>query len=320
MGEKNNFTKEELNLAKQVSMRKLVEALGYTYINIGHYGSVKEIDSIRIYNDRSWYRWSEKGSKNGGSQIDFLMEFENKNIVESVNFLLELDGINIENNPVKNHSDYEQKNKQIKAEKKEFVLPERCENSYRRLYAYLIQKREIDKNVIDYFVKNNLCFETKEHHNICFCGYDKDGNVRFASMRGTLDDYGKIFKGDVYGNDKNYGVNIVNQKSNVLNVFEASIDMMSFCCLENDINKTNKLALGMVADNPLATFLNENPNIDTIHLWLDMDAPGRKAANNLELKYTALGYNVENHELPEGKDLNEYLKIVNSDLMRGRCR
>lgn len=101
MGEKNNFTKEELNLAKQVSMRKLVEALGYTYINIGHYGSVKEIDSIRIYNDKSWYRWSEKGSKNGGSQIDFLMEFENKNIVEAVNFLLELDGINIENNPVK---------------------------------------------------------------------------------------------------------------------------------------------------------------------------------------------------------------------------
>ncbi len=36
-----------------------------------------------------------------------------------------------------------------------------------------------------------------------FVGKDTEGIPRFASQRGTLDKYGKPFKGDVTGNDKN---------------------------------------------------------------------------------------------------------------------
>ena len=65
------------------------------------------------------------------------------------------------------------------------------------------------------------------HHNIVYCGYDPEGKIRYAGMRGTADLYGKKFKMDVPGNDKNYGVNIVRKESVDLKVFESVIDCMS---------------------------------------------------------------------------------------------
>lgn len=44
------------------------------------------------------------------------------------------------------------------------------------------------------------------------------------------------------GNDKNFGINIVNTDSEELKVFEASIDLMSYLDLTGDY-KSNKLVL-----------------------------------------------------------------------------
>ena len=137
-------------------------------------------------------------------------------------------------------------------------------------------------------------------------------------MHGTYDLNGKTYKGDVSGNDKKYGVNIISKNSKTINVFEACIDMMSYCCITGDLCKTNKIALGMLSDNPLQTFLKENSQIENINFYLDMDEPGRKAAHDLELKYTSLGYNVENKELEFGKDVNDYLKYLNHENNRNR--
>lgn len=60
-----------------------------------------------------------------------------------------------------------------------------------------------------------------------FCGKGPGRCPTFASQRGTLDKYGKPFKGDVPGNDKTYGVNLVNTHSDTLHVYEAAIDAMS---------------------------------------------------------------------------------------------
>lgn len=61
---------------------------------IGKYYTLKEMDSIRIYNRTNWYRWSrqsEKGS-NGGSQIDFLRVFAGMDVKEAVFWLLDFAG------------------------------------------------------------------------------------------------------------------------------------------------------------------------------------------------------------------------------------
>ena len=69
------------------------------------------------------------------------------------------------------------------------------------------------------------------------------------------------------GNDKNYGFNVVNVNSTELVVFEAAIDLMSYVDIFAD-HESNKLALGMLADAPLATFLREHPQISFIRFCL----------------------------------------------------
>ena len=52
------FTDEELRMAKGVDLCQVAEALGYTVRRIGKYHTLKEMDSIRIYNRTNWFRWS----------------------------------------------------------------------------------------------------------------------------------------------------------------------------------------------------------------------------------------------------------------------
>ena len=182
------------------------------------------------------------------------------------------------------------------------------------LISYLNNERGISKAVIELFLKENLIYESRHYHNIVFKGNDKNGVTRFASMRGVFDKQGKPFKCDVEGNDKNYGFNVVNVNSTELVVFEAAIDLMSYVDIFAD-HESNKLALGMLADAPLATFLREHPQISFIRFCLDGDSPGRKAAAELMGKYYGLGYEVEDCPPPAGyKDYNEWLVATKLNL------
>ena len=200
-------------------------------------------------------------------------------------------------------------------ERKPFVLPEPAgDNSY--LISYLNQERGISRVVIDLFLKDGLIYESRHYHNVVFKGNDKNGVTRFASMRGVFDKQGKPFKCDVTGNDKNYGFNVVNENSTELVVFEAAIDLMSYVDIFTDY-ESNKLALGMLADAPLETFLREHPQITSIRFCLDGDEPGRKAAAELMRKYYELGYEVEDCPPPAGyKDYNEWLVAAKLNLNR----
>lgn len=160
------------------------------------------------------------------------------------------------------------------------------------------------------------------HHNLVFLGKDKEGVVRYATKRGTADIYGKKYRGDVAGNDKNYGINIVNTQSNEVKVFEANIDLMSYLDVTGDY-WSNKLVLGMTADNPLIRFLKDHPYIKRICFCMDNDEAGRQAMfgkkagkpdekdkPGLLEKYAAQGYQTYTDIVPNGtgcKDWNEYL-------------
>lgn len=306
MTNKSSFTSEELAIAKQVDLTAVASALGYTVRKIGNYHTLKEMDSIRIYNRSHWFRWSrqyEKG-ENGGSQIDFLRVFGGMSVKEAVFWLLDFAGYSkyeAKESKLNNQVEY------IKEKKSEFVLPlHNYTNHY--LYDYLCNVRGIRKQVVDYFVHHGLIYESRNYHNIVFKGNDKDGITRFASMRGVFDGNGKTFKCDVKGNDKRYGFNITNEDSDRVIVFEAAIDMMSYMDIYDDFS-TNMIALGMVSDEPLATFLNEHPHITDIIFCLDNDEPGRKATKSLMSKYYELGYEVEDKPVPNGyKDYNEWLQ------------
>lgn len=308
MEERKNVTSEEIELAKSVSMSAIAQAMGYTIERKGVHRVIKEMDSLTIYNDRTWYRWSNKGNKVGGSQIDFVMEFGGFGFVESVKKILDLQGIVPSYIPEKR-----------KDEPKEMILPKKAK-SYKHAYAYLIKTRGLSAEVVNYFVKQGVMYETEEYHNIVFLGKDKNGEVKYAMKRGTMDAYGKSYKGDVPGNNKNYGVNIVQKDSSVLNVFEASIDAMSYLDLTGEYNH-NILVLGMLSDHPLETFLKEHPNIKEINFCLDNDVPahealyGKKDKTGLLQKYQEHGYIVHDKSAPQygnTKDYNEVLKYKTS--------
>lgn len=295
------FTDSELAIAKSVDLTAVASYLGYTVKRVGHYHTLKEMDSIRIYDKSHWFRWSRQYDKgeNGGSQIDFLRVFCGMDIKEAVWWLLDFAGYrrmdDIEKKP---ELKYQVENK-TRQETKKFILPQSAaDNAY--LYSYLEKERGISKTVIDYFVSQNLIYESSPYHNIVFRGNDKKGITKFASMRGVFDRDGKAFKCDVAGNDKRYGFNIANDASTELVVFEGAIDLMSYVDIFSDY-ETNKIALGMLADAPLETFLSEHPQITSIKFCLDGDEPGRKAASQLMEKYYELGYEVE--DCPPPKDI-----------------
>ena len=306
MTEKVRFTQEELAIAKSADLTAVASALGYTVRRVGKYHTLKEMDSIRIYERSHWFRWSRQYVKgeNGGSQIDFLMVFGNMEVKDAVFWLLDFVGYSkgvSEKQPLKH-----QVVLQEKKEAKPFILPERAFNN-RYLYEYLQQNRCLSKEVIDFFVERGLVYESRPYHNIVFLGNDINGVTRFASMRGVFDRDGKGFKCDVVGNDKRYGFNFRNLDSKELVVFEAAIDLLSYVEIKQDFN-SNLLALGMLWDAPLKTFLEENPEIEVIKFALDNDVPGRKATETLMETYFMLGYEVENVAPPmEHKDYNAWL-------------
>ena len=76
------YTDEELAIAKSVDLVAVANALGYQTKRVGSYHTIKEMDSIRIYNRKTWYRWSRQYESEGrdGTQIDFLMTFGNEKV------------------------------------------------------------------------------------------------------------------------------------------------------------------------------------------------------------------------------------------------
>lgn len=315
----SRFTEEELAIAKSVDLTVVALSLGFTVKRVGRYHTLKEMDSVRIYNRSHWFRWSrqyEKGS-NGGSQIDFLRVFAGMEVKEAVYWLLDFVGYRrVQEEDKKLELKYQVS---VELEKtKDFVLPlPSKDNCY--LYSYLREERGLSDSVINYFIDKDLIYESRHYHNVVFKGNDKDGITRFASMRGVFDKEGKSFKCDVTGNDKNYGFNVTNVESTELVVFEAAIDLMSYIDIFSDF-ESNKLALGMLADAPLITFLRENPQISYIRFCFDNDEPGRKASLELCEKYYELGYEVEDIPPPSGfKDYNEWLVAKKRDFIKFQC-
>lgn len=301
--QENRFTDEEMEIARGTDLPNLLESLGYQVKRIGSYHTLKEMDSIRIKNRRTWFRYSEG---RGGDAISFLQRFENKSFPEAVEYLLAYHG-KARDAPDPQKAARSRKNAVQEEEQPiPFALPPPNPDQ-RRVFAYL-RKRGIAPQVIQGFIQAGLLYEEAEHHNCVFVGRDGAGNPVFASKRGTYDLNGAGFKGGVPGSDKEVAFRLPGDPGNdAVLVFEAPIDLMSYCTLHRDVTR-NAVALNCLYDGPLNTYLRENPNIRRIVLCLDADGPGRQAAQRMKDAYEAKGYSVALNHPAQGKDWNEFLQ------------
>ncbi len=75
-----HFTEKEMRLARETDLPTLLTSLGYQVKRIGRYHTTAEMDSLRIKDRRTWFRYSEN---TGGDAIDFLRRFCGKSFLEA---------------------------------------------------------------------------------------------------------------------------------------------------------------------------------------------------------------------------------------------
>lgn len=261
---------------------------------------------MRIKDRRKWFRYSQN---TGGDAITFLQQFCGKSFPEAVEYLLAFHG-RARDSPAKAVPSIKRDEVQ-----KPFALPPRNADD-RRVFAYL-RKRGIAAQVIRQFLNAGLLYEDAVHHNCVFVGRNESGQAKYAGLRGTYDLDGHGFKGDAPGSDKNTGFSLPHDpRSDLVLVFEAPIDLMSYLTLHRDT--TNAVALCGLYDGALQTYLQAHPEIRRIALCLDADKPGQKAARQLQEKYQLQGYAVTVEKPRCGKDWNEYLQKRLCSRERGR--
>ena len=300
---RNRFTDTEMQIARETDLPELLSHLGYQVKRVGRFHTTAEMDSLRIKDRRTWFRYSQN---TGGDAITFLQQFCGKSFPEAVEYLLTFHG---------KARDAPLPQPKPNSPKQEFSLPPRNADD-RRVFAYL-RKRGIAAQVIRQFLNSGLLYEDAEHHNCVFVGKNSAGQVKYAGLRGTYDREGKGFRGDVTGSDKRVGFALpYDRSSDQVFVFEAPIDLMSYLTLHR--NTPNALALCGLYDGALQAYLTDHPQIKRIELCLDADEPGQKAAQQLQEKYQLQGYAVTVEKPRCGKDWNEYLQRKICSRERGR--
>ena len=292
------YTDEQKQLAGSVDLPTFLRMRGETLVPVGrefklvyHDGYGKH-DSITI----SGSQWYDHKNQIGGGPIKFMREHYGMNFQEAMQALLGHSALPLthEVQPV------------MEKKKKEFRLPEANDNMH-RVYAYLIKQRFIAPEVITHFAKKKLLYEDKKHHNAVFVGVDGNGIPRQAHKRSTTT-FGNSFRQTIEGSDTKYSFAHFG-KSNMLFVFEAPIDMLSFITLyPKNWQDNSYIAMNGVYESAVLTALEEHPNIDWVVICTDNDEGGIDAADRLADILSERGYDTLSRYPPNNKDWNEDLK------------
>lgn len=245
--------------------------------------------------DNIWYSQYEQ---KGGNAVQFVQKYYNKSYQDAVQMLLDehIDPISVDIQKKQN-------------KKKPFELPA-PNKSMKQIFAYLLKARFLDRDVVKYFVDKGLIYESAKYHNCVFVGIDKNGKARHAHKRGTYT-LGEAFKGNVDSCEAEYSFHHTGT-SNVLYVFEAPIDMLSYISLHKENwTEHSYVSLCSVSDRAVIQMLKDNPNISKIYLCLDNDREGIDSDYRIRHNLNQIGYEDVSFIRPKYKDWNEILKAKN---------
>lgn len=285
-----------LTYLKNYAPNELIEVCKNTYVT-------REHDSLKISNGL-WY-WFAKGV-GGKSAIDYLMKVKNLSFISAVQTVMG----NIKMQAPVSYAQQQKVEKKIK-------IPTKATNN--NIAINYLLSRGIAKEVIEYCIKNKLLYQEEKTNNVVFLGYDSNNNIAYAFCRATNE---QRFMREATGSNKRYSFKIKSeQKSNVVHLFESSIDLLSYATFlhltDRNWREENLLSLGGIYSSKydvektkvpisLMEFLEKNQNINEVHLHLDNDLAGRNASAFFQ-QVLSKKYKVINHTIPIGKDMNEYL-------------
>lgn len=270
MGEFIYFTEEQKERANAVPIADILQKEHEEVERSGNEWRWKRHKSV-TFRGSNWYRHSQQV---GSHAIDFMQEFFGMTYPEAVTYLL-----NGETGQTVHRSRQDTPVKTAKKEKNVLIPPEK-NDTMKRVYAYLMQKRHISREILSFFAKQGTLYESAGHHNAVFAGVDKEGNIRHIHKKGTCSD-GKSFRMNGDGSDACYGFGYAG-KGNRLYVFEAPIDLLSFLTLyPKGWQENSYITLNGVAEHAMLQMLKDYPHLDTVVLCLDHDPAGIEACGRL---------------------------------------
>ncbi len=301
-----HFTEEQKLRASEVDLVEFLRRQGEKLIPSGAEYRMSSDHSVTVRGNE----WYDHAVKQGGGPISFVQQFYNLSYPEAVTRLLDGDHLsNGEQGVI-----YPAAPKQEEKPKEEFALPP-ANRDMRRVYAYLLNRRFLDRDVVSAFVRAGLLYEsceiskdrTREYHNAVFVGKDEDGVPRHAHKR-SVNDIGRTFRINVEGSDPRCSFHYTGT-SNRLYVFEAPIDLLSFLTrYPRGWQEHSFVSLCGISEHAMLWMLEQNPGLRTVCLCLDHDEAGIEASGRLAEILHEHGYDGVGMLQSEHKDWNEDLK------------
>ena len=254
--------------------------------------------------------WYDHASEQGGRAISFVKQFYGLSYPEAVSMLLGDDLC----------GRYPAAKEKEPEPAKPFELPPKNE-SMRRVYAYLLQKRCIDREILNAFVRKKLIYEScensrdgaKEYHNAVFVGLDEHGVPRHGHKRG-LYTIGKSYRGNIEGSDPKHSFHYLGG-DNTLYVFEAPIDLLSYISLHpENWQEHNYVACCGTSSIPMLEMVRQFSQLRQVYLCLDNDDAGHAASERMAALLKEHGLNAV-RLVPQRKDWNDDLKAEQENNM-----
>lgn len=196
-----------------------------------------------------------------------------------------------------------------------FELDE-IDDSYSRMYAYLIQNRGISKKTVDEFAYKKLISQDKKG-NINFKFKDENGNIGFVK-KGTGSSFFEYIDPEFDIRGFRYTRNKNPEKIERLAIYEAPVDLMSYIDMFGVNSKTVYNAICGLKYNSVLSNIKDFPNLKELCLCVDNDSAGRKFIDKIktlaktepELQNIKILAVIPEHQ----KDWNDMLKNKNANL------
>ena len=347
--------KEDVEYARQISLLEFLsksrplmyenlKRVGSQYVvKARYYGTKGPYSSFLIRaSDGEW--WHHSKGTHGRNALDYLIKEEGMDFQSAVFELLGRDAEYYRNAKQSARDDFGpvmrdgslplpptklKKSEEVRKypepgafsdEKKELDIPER-DTDTSELYAYLT-RRGISPVVIDYFVDQGSLYQGAKYKNVCFVGYDRDGNPGLINQRSTKG----TFKGNSTGSDRRYSFMNHCEGQTEVHVYEAPVDLLSYACLlQNagyDFRQFNLVSLSGISGTEsevevklpmgMEEYLDRYPETTRVYIHFDNDNPGRVAGQRLQEALEQRGIQAVQQYPPAGcKDVNDYLVGMN---------
>ena len=298
-----HFTEEQKQQAASVDLERFLLCRGEKLITSGREKRLARDHSVTVRGNE----WYDHAEERGGHAVSFVQKFYGLNYPEAVSLLL---GGNTGNAfPAASEKELE--------EPKPFELPP-ANSDMRRVYAYLVKRRGIDRDIVTAFARAKLLYEDAEYHNAVFVGTDADGVARHAHKRSTNSE-GQAFRLNVEGSNPKHSFHHIGTDGR-LYVFEAPIDLLSYITLNpENWQEHSYVACCGTSSHPVLELVAQHPEIKAVYLCLDNDEAGHTACKRMEALLEMVG--VQTMQLiPFGKDWNDDLLSVRQKEVSVQCQ